>query len=328
MRTGAPAGRPGFIHEAAFYGSDDEFLAVVVPFLEQGADAGEPALVGLGESTTELLRGAGVDTTGLVFLDDGTGRFTRPASVLEANREFFAARVADGAGQIRFVGEIPHPGLSARWGWWARYEATVNHAFARFPTWSLCLYDMRITPDAVVADVVRTHPHLVTADGRHRPNRDYQEPAEFLARRPPGEIDPLEATAPPVVDLVDPTPAAARDVVRLAAAATLLTAEEVDDVVLSVSEAVTNALCHGRPPVRFRLWSVPERVVATVSDGGEGPADPFAGLLPTTRTESGGLGLWLIHQVCDYVELDRTDHGFTVRLVAEAAAAGKDGHVR
>ena len=89
---------------------------------------------------------------------------------------------------------------------------------------------------------------------------------------------------------------------------------------------VPNALTHGRPPVRFRLWSAPDRIVATVTDRGDGPADPFAGLLPVSDTCSAGLGLWLTHQLCSHVTLDTTDDGFTIRLIVGTPQPGRSGH--
>ena len=67
------------------------------------------------------------------------------------------------------------------------------------------------------------------------------------------------------------------------------------DVELAVSEAVSNALRHGRSPVVLRAWAGDDRAVVAVSDGGDGPTDPFAGLLPAGNGSSGGLGLWLTH---------------------------------
>ena len=62
------------------------------------------------------------------------------------------------------------------------------------------------------------------------------------------------------------------------------------------------------------------------SDRGDGPADPFAGLLPVTDTCSAGLGLWLTHQLCSHVTLDTTDDGFTIRLVVGTPQPGRSGH--
>ncbi len=314
MRTGAAAGHHGCFHEAALYGSDDELLSIVIPFIEGGAEASEPTMVVLGETNAELVRAAMGDTSNVSFMD-ANAHYNRPAGVIKSYRELLAAHRARGAPQIRIVGEVPHPDLGRRWEKWACYEAVINHAFDDFPLWGLCPYDTRIIPDDVITDVVRTHPYLATPNGQHVPNTDFEDPADFLTRRPPAEADPLE-TSPPMAELRDPTPAVARRTVRSAARASRLDADELENLVFAVSEAVTNAANHGQPPVCLRLWASPDRLVATVTDQGHGPTDPFVGLLPTTDSASGGLGLWMTHQLCSHVTLGRTDEGFTVRVVA------------
>jgi hypothetical protein len=198
---GAPTDGRGYLHEAVLYDSDEEFLGVVVPFLQEGVAVGEPCLVALGAAASGLVRAAVGDTTGLTFLDD---RYDRPASVIRSNRDLFAAHLTDGAARIRVASEVPHPGVGAPWDGWARYEAAINHAYAEFPVWGLCAYDTRITPGPVLDDVARTHPHLGTGDGP-RVNPRYQDPAEFLTQRPPSRGDPVETASPPVIDLMDPT---------------------------------------------------------------------------------------------------------------------------
>ncbi|MGH3836103.1 MAG: anti-sigma factor RsbA family regulatory protein [Pseudonocardiaceae bacterium] len=322
MRTGAAAGHHGYFHEAALYDSDDEFLSIVIPFLEGGAEAGEPTVVALGVTNTKLVRAAMGNTSNISFMD-ASAHYNRPASAIKSYRELLAAHVARGAQQIRVAGEVPHPGLGKRWEKWARYEAVINHAFDDFPVWGLCPYDARITPDDVLADVARTHPYLATTDGQHVPNTRFEDPADFLTRRPPAGADPLE-TSPPITELVDPTPAAARRSVRSAARASRLDPDELECLVFAVSEAVTNAFYHGQPPVCLRLWVGPDRLVATVTDQGHGPINPFVGLLPTTNSRSGGLGLWMTHQMCSHVTLGRSDEGFTVRVVAGDRASQPD----
>jgi hypothetical protein len=66
--------------------------------------------------------------------------------------------------------------------------------------------------------------------------------------------------------------------------------------------------------------------VATVTDLGDGPIDPFAGLMPVPDTCCAGLGLWLTHQFCSHVILDTTDDGFTICLVAATPQPGRSGH--
>jgi anti-sigma regulatory factor (Ser/Thr protein kinase) len=87
--------------------------------------------------------------------------------------------------------------------------------------------------------------------------------------------------------------------------------------VVGVSEALANAIRHGRPPVELRAWAAPKRVLVVVQDQGSGPTDPYAGYLPRRGDQvDTGLGLWITHQVCSRVTLTHTHDGFTVRLVA------------
>ncbi|MGH3909931.1 MAG: anti-sigma factor RsbA family regulatory protein, partial [Pseudonocardiaceae bacterium] len=299
------------LHEAVLYSSTEEFLSVTVPFLTGGANAGEPTIAVFGQGNAELIRAELGDTTDIALLDART-HYTRPASAIKTYRKVLAELIAEGAHRIRVVGEIPHVGTSRPWEWWARYEATLNHAFEDFPLWVLCAYDTRAIPAEIRADVVRTHPHLLTADGRHATNPRFEDPASFLTRSPACGADPLEAT-PPTIDLLGPTPASARRAVHIASRTSHLDHTEVADMVYIVNEAVTNAICHGLPPIHLRIWSGPHRIVATVTDQGPGPTDPFVGLLPPPDNSS--TGLWLIHQIGDHVTLSTDNEGFTIRLV-------------
>jgi anti-sigma regulatory factor (Ser/Thr protein kinase) len=315
VRSGAAAGHRGYFHETAFYGSDDEFLRIVVPFIRDGLEASEPTLVAFGPTNTALIRDVFADAPELTFLH-AADQYARPGRTIASYRRMLADRVARGATQIRAVGDVPHPGLGAGWNCWARYEAAVNHALDDFPIWGLCPYDTRLTPDHVVEDVVRTHPRIATGDGEHVVNPGFEDPIAFLAGRRTPRPDPLEAGAP-AVDLVDPSPSTGRNAVRAACLDTALDASEIDDLVIAVSEVVTNAWHHGRPPVRLRAWAGPERVLVAVNDRGPGPSDPFAGLLVPDRGESpGGLGLWVTHELCRDVVLGHDAGGFTVRLLA------------
>jgi len=312
MRSGAAADHRGYFHETVFYGSDDEFLGTVVPFLREGLEAGEPTFAALSETNEKLVRAATADMPGIAFLPGAI--HARPASAIKEYRELLAGQVAAGATQIRIVGDVPHPGLGMPWDWWARYEAAANVAYADFPAWGLCPYDTRITPDEVLADVERTHPRVATPDGQHLDNNRYEEPASFLRRA--FTRNELVEPAPPRIELLDPSPAAARHAVLDAAAVARLGRGDVDGMVVAVSEAVTNAITHGRPPVHVRVWAAAARMVVTVTDRGDGPQDPFAGLLPAPDRPFGGLGLWLAHQLCSHVALGTGPDGFTVRLVA------------
>jgi anti-sigma regulatory factor (Ser/Thr protein kinase) len=237
--------------------------------------------------------------------------YARPAGAIRSYRRLLSDYVANGAGQIRIAGSVP--AFPATWDGWARYESAVNHAYDEFPLWSMCAYDVRTAPPAVLADAARTHPRVALPGGRHETSPAYLDPVTFLSEHRPAPPDPVQLRAP-LTDLCDPTPGAARAAVR-ASGHDGVSEQDIDDLMIAVSETVTNAHRHGRGSVRMRLWTGSDRIVVTVTDEGAGPKNPFAGLLPE-RSSTGGLGLWITHQSCNHVVLARSDDGFTVRMTA------------
>ncbi|ONI83151.1 hypothetical protein ALI144C_16740 [Actinosynnema sp. ALI-1.44] len=308
MRTGA-----GYYHETAFYDSDDSMLGLVLPFLTDGVRAGEPTWVAFTEANERLVRSALPDTSGITFLP-GADQYSRPASAIKSYRQMMAEHVARGAAQIRIVGDVPHPGMGVPWEWWSRYEHAANEAFKEFPLWGLCPYDTRITPAAVLADVTRTHPHIAHGNGHHTDNPAYR-PSHIPTTTDP--IDELELSAP-LGELADPSPVEARHAAVKACAGTRLTQARIDDFVFAVNEAVTNAICHGHPPVTLRLWADGSRVMAAVTDHGRGPTDALAGMMPATNSATAGLGLYIMHLTCDYVAFSREGDRFTIRILAKS----------
>ncbi|MCU1393450.1 MAG: putative anti-sigma regulatory factor, serine/threonine protein kinase [Ilumatobacteraceae bacterium] len=310
MRSGAASDHLGYYHETSIYGSDDDFLALVVPFLCDGVAAGEPTIVALGIHNTRLLRNELTDLDGITFIP-GEAQYMSPAATIRNYRERFAYYVAAGAEQIRVVGDVPHPGLGSPWASWARYEAAVSSAYDEFPLWGLCPYDARITPDHVLEDVLLAHSH-VCVNGQHAGNRLFLPTGDHLRGR---AIEVDVEHAPPDIVVAAPTPAIARQVVRAVAEPTALDEDTIAGLELAVSEVTANAWIHGTPPVTLRAWvASPMRVVIAVHDAGEGVADPLAGLMPHTEGRDGH-GLWLAHQVCADVVHRRGD-GFTVFMTA------------
>src|SRR4051794_32003347 len=118
MRSGAAAAHEGYFHETAFYDSDDQFLEIVIPFLEDGRAAAEPTVVALDHHNEALVRGALGPGPDLTFVPGGT-TYARPAPTIKAYRDLLRRHVADGAAQIRVVGDVPHPGTGASWDCWA-----------------------------------------------------------------------------------------------------------------------------------------------------------------------------------------------------------------
>jgi len=307
-----PADSPRLVHAAAIYGSDEAFLAMVVPFLRAGVGAGEPTLLRVEPHRRQLVCNAIGDPSGLTLLpEDGWG--DHPILALGHNDGLFRRHLDDGAGRVRILTDVPIAGPGASWSGWARYEAVMNHVFGQLPLLAVCPYDTRSSPAEVLDDVERTHRWLLTADGADQAaNPRFVEPDAFLAERDGVEVDPLELDRPDL-ELADPTPSAGRAAVAALARTTALDRETAENLVFAASEIVTNAVVHGRPPVVLRAWGALDRIVVAVTDHGPGPADPFSGYL---RDAGGALGLWLARQLCSRVTMVRQPAAFTVRIVA------------
>ena len=293
-------------------GSDAEFRALIVPFAEQGIAAGEPVILGYDDQKSGLLRSWLTDPSAVEFIGDTT-LYATPARAIATYRRLFETRLAADAGQIRIAGDVPHPGNGRRFEEWDRYESAVNTVWQDFPVWGLCLYDTTTMPQAMLDVAERAHPRIVSPSGQHRPSERYQQVPAFTGL--PVPPDPLEATAP-MVELTDRPAADVQDALERIGRRRL-TDLTLADLIFSVLEAASNALLHGRPPVTVRIWTAPDRVVVTVHDTGRGPADPLAGLVPSSRgAPNAGLGLWMVHQLNIDTALLHTDDGFTVRLRA------------
>lgn len=169
---------------------------------------------------------------------------------------------------------------------------------------------------AVVTDARRTHPTLIEQ------GRDLLSPAYTQASRVSADCDrPLPEPDSEVLRLAysHGELAQVREHAEGWARGTALTPARRGDLILAISEAAANSLSHGGGKGTLRLWSTGRAgagagVVAEVRDRGR-LADPLAGRRrPSLASAKGGRGLWMIHQLCDLVEVRATDRGFTLRL--------------
>jgi MEDS: MEthanogen/methylotroph, DcmR Sensory domain len=145
VRTGAAHGHVGHYHEAGFYGSDTEFAALIVPFVEEGVAAGEPVIIGYDDRKAGLLRSWLADPSAVEFIGDQI-LYATPGRAIATYRRLFEFHTAMGAAQIRIAGDVPHPGNGGRFEGWDRYECAVNTVWQDFPVWGRCLYDTTTAP--------------------------------------------------------------------------------------------------------------------------------------------------------------------------------------
>lgn len=88
----------------------------------------------------------------------------------------------------------------------------------------------------------------------------------------------------------------------------------LEDFVLAVHEAVTNAARYGSPPRGIAMWREPGALVCEVTDTGPGiPADMLERDDPVPRFDFGGRGLWLMNRLANLV-VRTGPEGTTIRL--------------
>jgi anti-sigma regulatory factor (Ser/Thr protein kinase) len=311
--AGPRPGVPGLRHDLAFAASPRAFAAVAAPFLAEGVAGGDAAVVVADPASLLAVHDLAGPGSGILLLTRDSLYGQRSVAALTAVRRLVRAQAVHGGHRVRMVTQ-PDPGREPRrWREWQRYEAVLEHVLVDIPLWQLCVYDDAL-PDAVLATAPRTHRHVVDG-GRRRPSPSFTEPVAYLAGLPP--LPEPAQDGVPVLDLAAVTELQeARRAVLGSLTRAGRSGPAAEDLVMAVTEVVTNGLLHGRPPVRLQLWLDGDRAVAAVSDRGPGPADPFAGYRPAHGEDAvrGGMGLWLARQLCDHVDVFAGADGTTVRL--------------
>jgi anti-sigma regulatory factor (Ser/Thr protein kinase) len=306
-----------FVHSALIYGSDQEFMDVALPFVEEAVTRSEPALVAVQARNAENLRSAlGGEPEGVTLLPVEQWYETSART-----RDKFArwAQARTDAGRVRLMGEPPWTaGNDAQVRDWARHEAVINVAFEGMPVTFICPYDARTLSREILGHARSTHPMLAAQQGMTE-SAAYEEPVEFCRRlnaavsQPGG--DPLAEVDFGLAELPD-----LRRLVTTTAIEAGLSADRASELALALNEVATNAIVHGRPPARLRIWAGEGEIVCEVSDAGTGIADMVAGQLAPPAERPGGRGLWLARLLCDAVEI-RNGVGCTVSLHARAPVA-------
>jgi anti-sigma regulatory factor (Ser/Thr protein kinase) len=89
--------------------------------------------------------------------------------------------------------------------------------------------------------------------------------------------------------------------------------DRVVDFVIAVSELAANTVRHAHSAGTMDIWQDGGEIVCEIHDAGV-ITDPLAGRQPPPPDATGGHGLWLVHQICDRVELHSDSGGTVIRL--------------
>jgi anti-sigma regulatory factor (Ser/Thr protein kinase) len=312
-----PAAAGTFRHLAFFYAAPDSYATEIAAFLRAGLAAGEPGFAAVPPAGIALLTDALGADAGHVEFADMTELGRNPGRII--------VRVADFTSKhrgraVRYVGE---PIWAARSPAELReatlHESLINLAFADVAAQILCPYDTSALSPDVVADARRTHP-LLLSDGRLRTSSEYAVPFRIPANcslpLPPPPPDAMPYTYR--TDLSE-----VRTLVYKHARDAGLTEARANDLVLAVSEVAANTLRHTQSAGTLTIWHDADEIVCEVHDDGV-IADPLVGRRRPSPDANGGHGLWLVHQVCDLVELRSGGDGTTIRMHMTIGSGDED----
>jgi anti-sigma regulatory factor (Ser/Thr protein kinase) len=309
-----PGSAPTHDHAVAFYGSDAALQQVSGRYVHDGLSLGERVIAVVSPVTQDVLR-AGLDVDVAERVDwTPDVSYRELGAMFEGYRRLFAQQRAAGT-TLRLVCEYHDGSGNAadvdRIESYLRFEAASNEAFSPFGHRWACLYDTRTYSASILHRLRQAHPTILGTEGPIVGNPDYLQPVDYLAAHRE-QLHPVPDD--PAVDVVLHTAEQLRDlrrvvrdwISRLPVHAQDVAVSRAGFVLVAVGEAATNALQHGRPPVRVTAWAVGNRVRVRVDDHGAGGIPVTAGY--RAPAEGGtGIGLLLARSVAD-----------TVRVGAEA----------
>jgi anti-sigma regulatory factor (Ser/Thr protein kinase) len=293
-------------HNALVYGSPDEYLARALPFLREGLQTGDGAIVAHTKAGIAMMREAlGPDADHVTFVDVSAA-YTRPARTLAAYHRMYAEQLMR-TPRVRAVADVQFGPDPREWDQWTGYEAVFNHSFAHLPVWVLCSYNANGTPDRLIEGVWQTHPEVVDDHG-WKPSGRYEDPAALLGRvAQVSEALPQLRLIPGCDDAVH-----LREHVASALTTAGTNANKVLGMLLAVTEIAENAIRHGTGIEAVRIGHARGRLVCEITDRGPGFDDPTVGYLAPRHGH--GRGLWVARQLAWHIEFLRVPAGFTARI--------------
>jgi anti-sigma regulatory factor (Ser/Thr protein kinase) len=292
-------------HQALIWRNGADRPAALAGFIQEGVKQGEPVCVGVSAALSGPLRAAADGQPRVRFFEMAElGR--NPGRIISAMLDFATAH--PGA-PLRFISQPSWAGRSAAENAEAaRHESLIELALAEVTATVLCVYDARELDGQVIACAEQTHP-VISDGGPPRPSPRYAGQGVL-----PSECDqplpPPPLTAARLAYERDLRPVRAQ--VAACATGAGLGAERTADLVLAASEVAANTLRHTAGGGTLTAWVTDREVICQVSDSGH-ITNPLAGRR-RPASDASGQGLWVVHQICDLVELRSGPEGTTIRM--------------
>lgn len=308
-QSGPDRAQQSYRHEAFLWHGAADFTTGLVPFLEDGLEAGEPMMVAVGPEHTIWLKDAlGQRADRVEFVDmHELGR--NPARIIPAWQQFLDANT-DGVRPVRGIGEPIWPGRRADELLECQlHEALLNVAVdPNIPFWLICPYDAEELTPAVVEEAYRSHLVIVES-------ATYQGSRQYAGRAHVESLFSAELAEPS--KRPRPAPFSDRDVSRLFTFVKLelsvlgLPENEAAALAAVVQRLAESSVHRGSGGGVLRIWHQQDAVICEVADDTV-VSDPLMGRrLPRHEDHD---ALWLANQVCDLVQLRSTESGTAVRV--------------
>lgn len=292
----------GFRHEALPYRGIEGFVQAAAPVVLDAIGRGDPVLVAVPGGNVEALRQALPDDTvdnGQVAFVDMVAAGRNPARSVSLWHRF--ARQPSPSEHRLGIAELLWTERTAEEITECQHaEAVLNLALAGSSLTLTCAYDTAALATTDVREAAQHHLGIVSMFA------DVRFPQFPLAEPPTAQsVDYQFGTG----DL-----RRIREYVGTEATACLVDRLQIHDLVLAVNELATNSIRHGGGHGRLCVWRTPDSLICEVSDAGF-LDQALAGMCQPTTTGEGGAGMWLVHQVCDLVQVRSSEqNGTDVRL--------------
>jgi anti-sigma regulatory factor (Ser/Thr protein kinase) len=301
------------LHALLRYDSPESLCVRAVPYLQEGLARGEAVMAVVSAEVAQVLGSAlGEDAAGVAWQAEDVS-YGRLGVMFEGFRRFLGEQRAAGAA-MRLLTQNDALSTEERMAAYLRFEAMANEVYRPYGHRWACLYDTRAHSTMLLRQASQVHPRLLEPGGREIPNADYLEPSAYLARSGPPPPPPPPAAVQLDLPVTGPDQVAVvRRLLRRWADLHGM-GDHACDVVSAVSEAVTNGLQHGTPPVRVRAWTADRLARVQVHDRGLTPIPATAGYHRPARMLDRGDGLWVARQLADVVTTHTDRGGTTVTL--------------
>jgi anti-sigma regulatory factor (Ser/Thr protein kinase) len=303
-------------HLALIYGGPDEFVDRVTTYVRQGLSADESVFVMAARPKIDRLRDAlGDDAPAVEFADAEAGYHPQVRATfeclgyIERQQGRRSRLVAEQALGRRSPVEVAD---------YLRMESAANVVYQPYPVEILCPYDASALRPELVEACRRTHSELLDDAGAHA-STAFVDPHRFIPDSTTVSAAPV--SAPSFLCRTTADLPAARRFAEVQVRRAGLLEPAAGDVVLAVSELLSNALTHGLAPARLSIYTEDAAganpvLACHVHDGGHLPVDPLAGYAPPRELGNHGRGLWMARQLCDSVQVGADHTGTHVRALS------------